>query len=211
MTSAFRFIALLALLLPFQLAHAQPTATGLPAATDAENIWVLDLKDSGRVRIALRPDMAPRHVERIKQLTRAGFYDGLTFHRVIPGFMAQGGDPTGDGSGGSDLPDLAAEFNALPHARGTASMARETEPDTANSQFFIMLAPRLGLDRRYTAFGRVISGMEYVDAIRVGEPPVDPTVIDHAWMEADGGPLASAPVDNPAQTNSTEDKAMLAD
>src|SRR5690606_28601989 len=124
-----------------------------------------NLSNGGEVRLQLRPDKAPNSVERIKVLARRGFYDGLTFHRVIEGFMAQGGDPKGDGSGGSDLPDLKAEFNDLPHVRGTMSMARAQSPDSANSQFFIMLMPNLNLDGNYTAVGRVISGMHYVDAM----------------------------------------------
>jgi cyclophilin family peptidyl-prolyl cis-trans isomerase len=160
----------------------QPTAPVL----DPENIWVLDLSNGGRVRIMLYPDKAPGHIERIKLLTRQGFYDGLAFHRVIPGFMAQGGDPLGDGTGGSKLPDLKAEFNPLPHVRGVVSMARSASPDSANSQFFIMLMPNLKLDFKYTGFGRVISGMEYVDAIAPGEPPAAPTTVVQASIEADG-------------------------
>lgn len=167
-----------------QTAPAQPTAPVM----DPENIWVLDLSNGGRVRIILYPDKAPAHVERIKLLTREDFYNGLTFHRVIPGFMAQGGDPMGDGTGGSKLPDLKAEFNTLPHVRGVVSMARSASPDSANSQFFIMFMPNLGLDFKYTGFGRVISGMEYVDAIAVGEPPANPTYIVQASIEADRKP-----------------------
>ena len=171
-------------------AMAQTAAPAQPAAPvmDPENIWVLDLSNGGRVRIMLYPDKAPNHVERIKLLTRQGFYDGLKFHRVIPGFMAQGGDPAGDGTGGSKLPDLKAEFNPLPHVRGVVSMARSASPDSANSQFFIMFMPNLGLDFKYTGFGRVISGMEFVDAINVGEPPANPTYIVQASIEADGKP-----------------------
>jgi peptidylprolyl isomerase len=150
-----------------------------------DNIWVLDLSDGGRVRILLRPDVAPGSVERIKTLTRQKFYDGLVFHRVIDGFMAQGGDPKGDGTGGSGLPDLKAEFNWLPHMRGTVSMARAQEDDSANSQFYIMLMPRMQLDHKYTVVGRVISGMEGVDAIAKGEPPEAPTKIMRAYIEAD--------------------------
>ncbi|HEY0413935.1 MAG TPA: peptidylprolyl isomerase, partial [Allosphingosinicella sp.] len=120
---------------------------------DPENTLLLDLSNGGRVAIQLRPDVAPRHVERVKTLARRGFYNGLAFHRVIEGFMAQGGDPKGDGTGGSDLPDLAAEFNGLPHVRGAVSAARTENPNTANSQFFIMLAPKLSLDGQYTVFG----------------------------------------------------------
>ena len=154
---------------------------------DPANIWDLQLSNGGTVRIQLRPDVAPTHVERIKQLTARGFYNGLIFHRVIDGFMAQGGDPKNDGTGGSDLPDLKAEFNDLPHVRGTVSMARADSQDSANSQFFIMLMPRMQLDRKYTVLGRVIEGMQYVDAIAKGEPPTDPTRIVAARMEASGG------------------------
>ncbi len=168
-----------------------------PAAIPADpaNIWVLQLSNGGTVKIQLRPDVAPNHVERIKTLTARGFYDGLIFHRVITGFMAQGGDPKGDGTGGSDLPDLKAEFNDLPHVRGAVSMARAASEDSANSQFFIMLMPRFQLDRKYTVLGRVISGMQYADAIAPGEPPADPTRIVRATMEQPGA--AAAPVPAP--------------
>jgi peptidylprolyl isomerase len=128
----------------------------------------LDLKD-GRVVIELRPDLAPKHVERIKELTRDGFYDGLVFHRVIPGFMAQTGDPTGTGTGRSDKPNLKAEFSAEPHVRGTLSMARSASPDSANSQFFICFEDASWLDGKYTVWGKVVSGMEHVDAIKKGD------------------------------------------
>ena len=174
----------------------------LPPATvpaDPQNIWDLDLSSGGRVRIQLRPDIAPTHVERIKELTRQGFYNGLKFHRVIPGFMAQGGDPKGDGTGGSTLPDLKAEFNPMPHLRGTVSMARAQSPDSANSQFFIVLLPRMQLDKKYTVFGRVIDGIQYVDAIAQGEPPANPTVILQASIESDGKPpVTAAPPPPPA-------------
>lgn len=170
-------------------------AAKLPSATapaDPQNIWDLDLSSGGRVRIQLRPDIAPNHVERIKQLTRQGFYNGLKFHRVIPGFMAQGGDPKGDGTGGSTLPDLTAEFNPMPHLRGTVSMARAQDDNSANSQFFIVLLPRMQLDKKYTVFGRVIDGMQYVDAIAPGEPPANPTLILQASIESDGKPPVTA-------------------
>jgi cyclophilin family peptidyl-prolyl cis-trans isomerase len=127
----------------------------------------MDLK-SGPVVIELRPDLAPKHVERIRILSERGFYDGVPFHRVIPGFMAQTGDPTGTGSGGSDLPDLKAEFSNEKHVRGTISMARTNNPNSANSQFFICFADAPWLDRQYTVWGKVISGMEHVDAIKKG-------------------------------------------
>ncbi|HEY6577869.1 MAG TPA: peptidylprolyl isomerase [Rhizomicrobium sp.] len=123
---------------------------------------------TGDVAVALRPDLAPMHVARIKELAREGFYDGVAFHRVIPGFMAQTGDPTGTGSGGSKLPDLKAEFSPERHVRGTLSMARTNNPDSANSQFFICLADAPWLDRQYSVFGQVTSGMEHVDAIKKG-------------------------------------------
>ena len=138
-----------------------------------ENTILLDLKD-GRVVIELRRDLAPQHCERIATLAARGFYDGTPFHRVIEGFMAQGGDPSGTGTRGSDLPDLKAKFtpaNRARFVRGTCGMARTQAPDTANSQFFIMFAPAPGLDGQYTIWGRVISGMDAVDKIKRGDPP----------------------------------------
>ena len=155
-------------------------------AVEPENTLVLRLSTGGDVRIQLRPDIAPGHIARIKSLTRSGFYDGVLFHRVIEGFMAQTGDPKGDGTGGSPLPDLKAEFNGLPHLRGTVSMARTDAPDSANSQFFICFLPTMKLDNKYTVFGRVISGMQYVDMIELGEPPATPSRIAKAFVEADG-------------------------
>ncbi|MBW8785964.1 MAG: peptidylprolyl isomerase [Novosphingobium sp.] len=155
---------------------------------DPDNVLFLDLSNGGRVTIRLMPQWAPNHVERIKTLARQGFYNGLIFHRVIDGFMAQTGDPTGTGEGGSKLPDLKAEFNAMPHLRGTVSMARTDSPDSANSQFFIVFYPRFALDRRYTNFGRVIGGMDSVDAIERGEPPANPTKIVQASIETDNKP-----------------------
>jgi peptidylprolyl isomerase len=140
---------------------------------DADKL-TLSLSSGGDVVIKLRPDLAPGHVERITGLARDGFYDGVVFHRVIPGFMAQGGDPTGTGMGGSDLPDLKAEFNGEPHVRGVCSMARAQNPNSANSQFFICLDDATFLDRQYTVWGQVESGMEHVDALPVGEPPREP-------------------------------------
>ena len=169
-----------------------------PPTTDLENTWLLDLSSGGRVSIWLRPDVAPDMVRRIKNLTRRKFYDGLTFHRVIEGFMAQGGDPNGDGTGGSELPDVNAEFNYLPHVRGAVAAARSQEEDSANSQFYIMLMPRLSLDGKYTVFGRVLQGMQYVDAIDKGEPPANPTRILHAYIAADNPPpYQAAPVAPP--------------
>jgi peptidylprolyl isomerase len=168
---------------------------------DLENILYLDLSTGQRVAIRLMPDWAPHHVERIKELTRQGFYDGVIFHRVIDGFMAQTGDPTGTGQGGSKLPNLNAEFNPMPHVRGTVSMARAAGNDSANSQFFIVFYPRFGLDKKYTNFGRVIGNMAAVDAIERGEPPEHPTTILQASIAADGkpqkfpAPVAPIPVD----------------
>ena len=136
----------------------------------------------GDVVIRLRPDLAPGHVARISELANEGFYDGVVFHRVIPGFMAQGGDPTGTGMGGSDKPDLKAEFNAEPHVRGTCSMARTNNPDSANSQFFICFDDATFLDRQYTVWGNVESGMEHIDALPKGEPPREPGKIVKATV-----------------------------
>ena len=138
--------------------------------------------ESGDVVIKLRPDLAPGHVERITELAKEGFYDGVVFHRVIPGFMAQGGDPTGTGMGGSDKPDLKAEFNAEPHVRGTCSMARTQVPDSANSQFFICFDDAHFLDGQYTVWGQVESGMELIDGLAVGEPPASPSKIVKATV-----------------------------
>jgi peptidylprolyl isomerase len=139
--------------------------------------------DTGDVVIKLRPDLAPKHVERISQLAGEGFYDGVIFHRVIDGFMAQGGDPSGTGMGGSPLPDLPAEFNAEPHVRGVCSMARTNNPNSANSQFFICLDDATFLDKQYTVWGVVESGMEHVDALPKGEPPREPGKIVKATVD----------------------------
>ena len=148
---------------------AEPAKSEIAADKEAyENTLYLELKD-GRVVIQLRPDLAPEHVKRIKQLTREGFYDGVVFHRVIEGFMAQTGDPTGTGMGGSKLPNLMAEFNDAKHVRGTLSMARAQDPNSANSQFFICFKPSSFLDGQYTVFGQVIEGMEFVDNIKKGD------------------------------------------
>ncbi|MBN8817847.1 MAG: peptidylprolyl isomerase [Sphingomonas sp.] len=140
----------------------------------ADQTLTLTLDSGGDVVIQLRPDLAPGHVERIATLAKQGFYDGVVFHRVIPGFMAQGGDPTGTGMGGSDLPDLKAEFNAEPHVRGVCSMARSSNPNSGNSQFFICFDDATFLDRQYTVWGVVTEGMEHVDALPKGEPPAKP-------------------------------------
>lgn len=148
----------------------------------ADETLTLTLDSGGDVVIKLRPDLAPGHVERITQLAREGFYDGVVFHRVIPGFMAQGGDPTGTGMGGSKLPDLKAEFNAQPHVRGACSMARASSPNSANSQFFICFDDATFLDKQYTVWGEVTSGMEHVDALPKGEPPAKPGKIVKATV-----------------------------
>src|SRR5206468_2110211 len=142
----------------------------------------LTLSSGGDVVIKLRPDLAPGHVKRVTELATSGFYDDVKFHRVIPGFMAQGGDPTGTGMSGSDLPDLKAEFSNQPHVRGTVSMARKPTPDSANSQFFICFGDAGFLDGQYTVWGEVESGMEYVDALPVGEPPREPGKIVKATV-----------------------------
>jgi peptidyl-prolyl cis-trans isomerase B (cyclophilin B) len=152
--------------------------------SDPENTLILETT-KGRVVIELRPDLAPGHVERIKTLAREGFYDGVVFHRVIEGFMAQTGDPTGTGSGGSKYPDLKAEFNAEPHVRGVCSMARTNAPNSANSQFFIVFDDAQFLDRQYTVWGKVIEGMENVDKIKRGEPVRDPDSITTMRVQAD--------------------------
>jgi len=153
-------------------------------ARDLENTLYLQLKD-GRVVIEMLPEKAPGHVARIKELAREGFYDGVVFHRVIDGFMAQTGDPTGTGMGGSDKPNLKAEFNDEPHVRGTVSMARAGDPNSANSQFFICFDDARFLDGQYTAWGRVVEGMEFVDNIKRGEPPADPDKIISLKVAAD--------------------------
>ena len=143
---------------------------------------VLNLSSGGDVVIKLRPDLAPEHVDRIKTLTESGFYDDVKFHRVIPGFMAQGGDPTGTGYHGSDLPNLKAEFSREPHVRGVCSMARSNDPNSANSQFFICFDDARFLDGQYTVWGEVESGMEHVDALPKGEPPANPGKIVKATV-----------------------------
>ena len=153
----------------------------MAAATDPENTLILETT-KGRVVIALRPDLAPGHVERIKQLAREGFYNGRPFHRVIEGFMAQTGCPHGTGTGGSKYPNLKAEFNAEPHVRGVCSMARSQSPDSANSQFFIVFDDATFLDRQYTVWGEVTEGMEHVDALPKGEPPRAPGKIVKATV-----------------------------
>ena len=162
-----------------------PPSIAAPADVVANpaNKLTLELSNGGSVVVQLRPDIAPKHVERIQTLVRQGFYNGLSFHRVIPGFMAQGGDPKGTGEGGSTLPDLKAEFSALPFLRGTVAAARTGDNvDSANSQFFIVFIPNAALNGQYTIFGRVISGMDAVDKIAPGEPPAEPTKIVRATL-----------------------------
>ncbi|WP_347304447.1 peptidylprolyl isomerase [Croceibacterium sp. TMG7-5b_MA50] len=182
---------------------AMPLVVNFDATQDLENILYLDLSNGRRVAIRLMPQWAPEHVERVKTLARQGFYDGIIFHRVIEGFMAQTGDPTGTGTGGSELPDLKEEFNQFPHVRGTVSMARAQSEDSANSQFFIVFYPRFSLDRNYTNFGRVIGGMDAVDAIKRGEPPQDPTYIVQASIAADNKPQKMPPAAPAAGANLT--------
>ena len=148
----------------------------------ADETLTFTLDSGGDVVIKLRPDLAPGHVERITTLAKQGFYDGVVFHRVIPGFMAQGGDPTDTGSGGSELPDLQAEFNSEPHVRGVCSMARTSYPHSANSQFFICFDDATFLDKQYTVWGVVTEGMEHVDALPKGEPPAKPGKIVKATV-----------------------------
>ncbi|MGH6819810.1 MAG: peptidylprolyl isomerase [Methylocella sp.] len=157
---------------------------------DIENTIHMDIANhkgdaKGRVVIELRPDLAPGHVARIKELAREGFYDGVVFHRVIEGFMAQGGDPTGTGAGGSKKPNLKAEFSKEPHVRGACSMARSQNPDSANSQFFICFDNASFLDRQYTLWGKVTQGMDIVDTIKRGEPVSNPDKIAKMRVAAD--------------------------
>ncbi|SEC48306.1 Peptidyl-prolyl cis-trans isomerase (rotamase)-cyclophilin family [Rhizobiales bacterium GAS191] len=156
-------------------------------ATTPEDTLILETS-KGKVTIALRPDLAPKHVERIKTLTRQGFYDGVVFHRVIEGFMAQTGCPHGTGTGSSDLGNLPAEFNSEPHVRGVCSMARSSSPNSANSQFFICFGDARFLDKQYTVWGKVTEGMEHVDKIKRGEPVRDPDRIVKASIAADAKP-----------------------
>jgi peptidylprolyl isomerase len=156
----------------------------MTAASDPENTLIIETT-KGRVVIELRPDLAPNHVERIKKLAREGFYDGVPFHRVIEGFMAQTGCPHGTGTGGSEYPNLKAEFNAEPHVRGVCSMARAQSPDSANSQFFIVFDDATFLDNKYTVWGKVIEGMENVDKIKRGEPVQDPDKMISVKVAAD--------------------------
>ena len=176
---------------PAPVVPASPSlAAPAEVAANPANKLSLDLSNGGTVVIQMRPDLAPHHVERVQTLVRQGFYNGLTFHRVIPGFMAQGGDPKGTGEGGSSLPDLKAEFTQIPFLRGTVAAARLGDhPDSSNSQFFIMYVPKPDMIGDYSAWGRVISGMDAVDAIAPGEPPAEPTKIVRAYL----GDMAARP------------------
>ena len=181
--SRLLFAAALSLCIAPGLAQAAPTV-------DLDNVVLLDLKD-GRVTILLRPDLAPKHVERVKKLVREGFYNGIVFHRVIDGFMAQTGDPTGTGTGGSKYPDLPAEFSkTAKFKRGTVGAARSSDPNSANSQFFICFEPQPGLDGKYTIWGQVIDGMNAVDSIKRGEPPSRPDKIIKMQIAADADQAA---------------------
>lgn len=176
-------LALAGLLLAATVAAVLPQIGSARAAEDPENTLYLDLS-YGRVVIRLRPDLAPRHVARIKALTRKGFYDGIVFHRVLEGFMAQTGDPTGTGGGGSGQ-KFEAEFSAEPHVRGVVSMARAQSPDSADSQFFICFDAAAFLDGKYTVWGKVVEGMDNVDKITRGEPPANPDKIVSMRVGAD--------------------------
>jgi peptidylprolyl isomerase len=175
-----------ALAVLFAIMCAAPvSAQTLPAGHDPQNTLILDTTE-GRIVIALRNDIAPHHAERLKQLARDGFYDNVPFHRVIAGFMAQTGDGEyGNGTGGSKYPDLKAEFSNVPYERGTVGMARTSNPNSANSQFFIMFAEGSFLNGQYTVVGQVVQGMDVVDKLHKGEPPADPDKIVHATVAAD--------------------------
>ena len=176
-----RFVAALALL----LSACAPVSDVAPTL-DPENTLYMDVP-YGRVVIQLRPDLAPKHVERVKELTQEGFYDGIVFHRVIDGFMAQSGDPTGTGFGDSGKPDLKAEFTDTPFLRGVIGAARSSDPNSANSQFFIMFDEGRFLDGEYTVWGEVVEGMEFVDQLKRGEPPENPDKIVRMQVAADAG------------------------
>lgn len=161
-----------------------PALAAGPAGNNPENTLVMELK-TGKVTIQLRPDLAPQHVERVKTLTRQGFYNGLKFHRVIPGFMAQTGDPRGDGTGGSSLPDLPKEFTPTAFERGTVGAARGNNENSANSQFFICYKHSPFLNGKYTVWGQVVSGMQHVDQVAKGEPPANPDTIIKMYLASD--------------------------
>ncbi|WP_375569831.1 peptidylprolyl isomerase [Ahrensia marina] len=189
MFAAFALLVFTALLMPAS-GFAQSSST--PAAIadlDPSNVLVIEV-DGGPIYVELLPDVAPQHVARIQTLAREGFYDGVVFHRVIDGFMAQTGDPTGTGTGGSGYPDLPAEFSQIPYERGVVGMARTNDPNSANSQFFIMFGPAASLNGQYTVFGRVVAGMDAVDAIKKGDARrngmvTDPDAMIRARLLAD--------------------------
>jgi peptidylprolyl isomerase len=166
------------------LGLAAMVGSGAAAAADPENTLLIEL-ESGEVIVEMLPEVAPGHVARIKELARDGFYDGIVFHRVIPGFMAQTGDPTGTGTSGSGRGKLKAEFSKVPFERGTVAMARTMDPDSADSQFFICFAPAPHLNGQYTVWGRVVDGMEHVDSIAPGEPPANPDKMLRVRVAAD--------------------------
>ena len=182
-------VAAMSGLLMAGVAFAQSEPAPAPVATapaaDPQNIVNFDLSTGGRVKVLLRPDKAPYSVDRLKTLVRRHFYDGLIFHRVIEGFMAQGGDPKGTGEGGSELPDLKAEFSNSSHIRGTCSMARSQSPNSANSQFFICFTDAPWLNKQYSVWGQVIEGMDNVDKIKRGEPVANPDKITSLKVAAD--------------------------
>lgn len=190
---------------PAPLPPVRVVSINAPAevTADPSNLLNLELSNGGRVVIQMRPDAAPQMVARVKTLVNQGFYNGLLFHRVIPGFMAQGGDPKGDGTGGSNLPDVPAEFNSIPHLRGTVAAARAEDPNSANSQFYIMFGPKGSLNNKYTVFGRVVQGMSFVDQIAPGEPPADPTRIVRATL----GSTVAAEVPAPGRPGTTDQLA----
>lgn len=161
-------------------------------AADPENTILMEISSGGTVVLELKPDVAPKHVERIKKLAREGFYDGIIFHRVIDGFMAQTGDPTGTGTGGSKYGDLPAEFNNENFGRGTVGMARASSPDSANSQFFICFEDCSFLNGQYTVFATVTEGMDFIDAVKKGEPPANPDKIVKMQVQADVAKPAEA-------------------
>jgi peptidylprolyl isomerase len=192
-----RILTSLALAALLFAAPAMAQSPAPAAKPDPQNTLVIELK-SGKVLIQLRPDIAPKHVERVKQLAKEKFYDGIVWHRVIAGFMAQSGDPTGTGRGGSKYGNLKAEFTPTQFERGTVGAARSQSPDSANSQFFICFTHTPFLNGNYTVWGKVIEGMQHVDQIAKGEPPANPDKIVKAYLLADAQPAAAAPLPVPA-------------
>ncbi|MEQ8657757.1 MAG: peptidylprolyl isomerase [Hyphomicrobiales bacterium] len=187
--AAFVLFALMAVALPTNVLAQNQPIPGAVADLDPTNVLVIEV-DGGAIYVELLPDIAPQHVARIQRLAREGFYDGVVFHRVIDGFMAQTGDPTGTGTGGSDYPDLPAEFSDIAYERGVVGMARTNDPNSANSQFFIMFGPAPSLNGQYTVFGRVVAGMDAVDAIKMGDARrngmvTDPDAMIRARLLAD--------------------------